>query len=86
MISVHVVGKEGPNDCGIGSSAVLALRCTALTYSERRERFARRITGGALRRQNDELAYLVYTYSPAAIAPRGFQRYFDLEDDRVNLY
>ena len=38
---------------------MLALRRTALAYSERRERFERRITVGALRRQNDELAYLV---------------------------
>ena len=30
---------KGPNDCGFGSSAVLALRPTTLTYSEGRERF-----------------------------------------------
>ena len=30
---------KGPNDCGIGSSVVLALRPTTLTYSERREQF-----------------------------------------------
>ena len=37
---VDVFGPiKGSNACGIGSSAVPALKRTALTYSERRERF-----------------------------------------------